>query len=135
MNLKKKMYQKESTLVCSFKYPSNTLQIPFKWIVLCTYHGGWRSRKSVIESWHYRMGWMANIPPLLASSVFTFKNIMYRKLNLRQCSTPWWIYITQLYFKNMWTHNWYWACTKFMCLHIPICLAFLENLNCTVVMK
>ena len=26
----KMMYQKESTLVCSFKYPSNTLQIPFK---------------------------------------------------------------------------------------------------------
>ena len=43
------------------------------------------------------------------SSLFHFfnfwliKNLMYLKLNLRPCGTHRWIWLTQLYLKNMWT--------------------------------
>ena len=60
---------------------------------------------TVIDCRQNKFGQMADFPPLLTFWFLTYKNLTYLKLNLRSCGTHGWIKLTQLYLRNMWTHN------------------------------
>ena len=53
--------------------------------------------RTLIDCRQNQFGQMADFPPPLTS--------FNLKLNLRPCSTHGCIRLTQLYLKNMWTHN------------------------------